>query len=76
MMVVSLDRLCNRYHVLPSYAINKADTFDMWVMDVSLRYDRIQQQKKDGTYDPNEHYSESELMDILKQVKKKDDTDI
>lgn len=72
-MVVSLDKLCNRYHVLPSYAIKQADTFDMWVMDVSLRYDKIQEQKKNGTYNANDHYSEDELMDILKQVKKKDD---
>lgn len=73
MMVVSLDRLCNRYHVLPSYAIKNADTFDMWIMDIALRYDRVQQQKKDGTYDANEHYSQDELMDILKQVKQDDD---
>ncbi len=72
-MVVSLDRLCNRYHVLPSYAVKNADTFDMWIMDISLRYDRVQQQKKDGTYNANDHYTESELMDILRQVKKDDD---
>lgn len=75
MMVVSLDRLCNRYHVLPSYAIKTADTFDMWIMDISLRYDKIQEQKRNGTYNANDHYSEQELMDILKQVKK-DGSDI
>lgn len=72
-MVVSLDRLCSRYHILPSQAILKADTFDMWVMDISLRYDKVQEQKKNGTYDPNEHYSQDELMDILKKAKHNDD---
>lgn len=68
-MVISLDKLCCRYNILPSYAVKEADTFDMWVMDVALRYELIQQQKKDGTYDPNEHYTQDELMAILQEAK-------
>lgn len=70
-MIVSLDRLCARYHLLPSQAIKVSDTFDLYVMDIALRYDKVQEQKKNGTYNPSEHYSENELLEILNNSKGK-----
>ena len=43
-----------RYGLLPSQVLARADTFDMWVFDVSASY-RLQQQRKNSPdYKPGE----------------------
>ena len=54
MMIVTLDNLANRYNCLPSEALARADTFDLYVLDVSARYARYRQDIAEGrTSDPS-----------------------
>lgn len=69
-MIVSIDRLSSRYGVLPSFALEHATTFDLRVMDLSIRYDNVQQQKRDGTYqEPIPQISEEEMIRMIDKVR-------
>lgn len=48
MMILSLDNLASRYHCLPSEAMSRGSTFDLYVLDVSARWARHQQDVADG----------------------------
>jgi hypothetical protein len=38
-MLVSLDNLASRYHLLPSECLQRADSFDMYVLNVSAKWE-------------------------------------
>lgn len=65
-MIVSLDRLSSRYHQLPSIVLSQASTFDLYVMDIGIRYTSIAEQKKNGTYvKPVPELSQEEMLEII-----------
>lgn len=75
-MIVTLDRLASRYKVLPSQAIESATTFDLYVMDVALRYEIVAQQKRDGTYvKPVPKLTEEEMLLMIDKVRNPYDYD-
>lgn len=47
-MIVTLDKLASRYSVLPGELLERASTFDLYCMDVGLRYEHLQEQKRKG----------------------------
>ena len=48
MMILSLDNLASRYNCLPSEALARATTFDLYVLDVSARWSKYQQEKAEA----------------------------
>jgi hypothetical protein len=44
-MILTIDNLACRYHVLPSEAMSRATTFDLHVMDTATRHQRYQQSR-------------------------------
>jgi hypothetical protein len=47
-MVLTLDNLATRYHCLPSEAMAKGSTFDLYVLDVSAKWSKRQQDISEG----------------------------
>jgi predicted AlkP superfamily pyrophosphatase or phosphodiesterase len=47
-----LDRMGQRYGMLPSEIAERATTFDMVIMDISLSVERHNQDKQDPNYVP------------------------
>lgn len=39
-MILTLDNLAHRYMCLPSEALSRATTFDLYVLDVSTKWER------------------------------------
>lgn len=65
-MLVTLDRLASRYHKLPTEVLKTASTFDLYVMDIGIRYTAIAEQKKNGTYvKPTPELSQEEMLEII-----------
>lgn len=63
-MILTLDNLASRYHILPSEAARNADTFDIYVMDLSSKWNKKQTDKANGV-DSTPNYSVDELAAIL-----------
>jgi hypothetical protein len=68
MMLISIDNLAHRYHCLPSEALERATTFDLYVLDVSSRYSKYRSEWKDGI-PPAKMPTQDEMVDMLKRAR-------
>jgi len=62
-----LDNLGERYSMLPSQVLDKADTLDLHVYDTAMSYAKHLQDKKDKK--PDEFYDIETLERAVKNVK-------
>jgi hypothetical protein len=69
MMLITLDNLAHRYQCLPSEALSRATTFDLYVLDVSTKWLRYQQDKADGKHPAAKQPSQQELLAMLKRAR-------
>lgn len=70
-MLITVDNLAQRYHLLPSECMERATTFDLYVMDIGSRYAVIREQKRNGTYiKPTPKLSQEQMVAMLQKVKK------
>ncbi len=67
--ILMLDALAKRYGVLPSYLIDKGDTFDLMVMDVATSYERHINNKHGGT--AHQDYDQESLIQAMDKVRGK-----
>jgi hypothetical protein len=75
-MILTVDNLASRYHVLPTEVMSRATTFDMHVMDVATRYARHQQERaeieqdlRSGRTRPVAPPDEQQMQDMLERVR-------
>lgn len=67
-----IDRLSHRYGLLPSEVIARASTFDLYTMDIGIRYEKIAEQKRNGTYKkPVEQLSQEQMKAMISKTRKK-----
>jgi hypothetical protein len=69
MMLITLDNLAHRYQCLPSEALSRATTFDLYVLDVSTKWLRYQQDKADGRNPTAKQPSQEEMLTMLKRAR-------
>jgi hypothetical protein len=64
-MVMLIDTLAERYGLLPSEVLHRANTFDVFVADTAIGYRNT---LTDRAVNPNKlpEYKEQDLMEILK----------
>ncbi len=61
-----IDELSKRYGLLPSEAISKADTFDLWIMDCALTFEKYHEKKQaNNGKAPIPEYSTDQLKSML-----------
>ena len=63
---MTLDRLGERYGLLPSEVLARATTLDIAVMDVSISYEQMRSDRKSGKA-PN--MTEEDMLKILEKAK-------
>ena len=70
MSILMIDSLGKRYGLLPSEALNRSNTFDLYIMDAALTFENYQHKKAmNNGKDPIPDYSSDELLAIMKKVK-------
>jgi hypothetical protein len=70
-MVLTLDNLAHRYGVLPSEAMARATTFDIYVLDVSAKWLKYQNTNEEiGATKHN--LTQKQLLDMMNSVKGSD----
>lgn len=71
MMFITLDNLAHRYNCLPSEALSRANTLDLYVLDVSAKWHRHQNNLAEGkqsvTVTPK--LSQAEMQAMIDRVK-------
>lgn len=68
-MLITLDNLAHRYRCLPSEALARSTTFDLYVLDVSSKWMRHQQERADGRSPSFKKPSQAEMVAMLKQAR-------
>lgn len=69
-MLITVDKLASRYSLLPSEVLERGNTFDLYVMDIGIRYEYVQQQKRNGTYKKTTpELSETQMAEMLKKTR-------
>ena len=69
MMVLALDNLAHRYNCLPSQALAHANTFDLYVLDVSARYSKYQQSRQEGGQPETPNLSQEQMKAMINRVR-------
>lgn len=70
-----MDNLAHRYHLLPSEALERATTFDLYVLDVSARWVKHQQDtaenKAKGLPPPSPKLTQKQMMDMIARARER-----
>jgi hypothetical protein len=70
MMILSLDNLAHRYNCLPGEALSRASTFDLYVLDVSAKWVKYQQELADGKATKKQP-TQQQMLDMVAKVREK-----
>lgn len=62
-----IDTMADRYKMLPSEVMNRASTFDIYVMDAALSYQNYQRKKQEGKL--AEELSTDELQEMMRKAR-------
>lgn len=68
-MVLTVNNLAKTYKLLPSEVMARATTFDLYVLDVSTRFVKYQQDMAQGRAPKTRDYTTGELMAMLKRAR-------
>lgn len=71
MMFLTLDNLAHRYNLLPSEALARATTLDLYVLDVSARYSKYQQDVAEGKKTATPNLSQEQMAEMIKRTKER-----
>ena len=69
MMMLSLDNLAHRYGLLPSEVIARATTFDLYVIDLSARYERHRTDLAEGKAAPAPKLTQNQMLEMIRQAR-------
>lgn len=70
-MVLTLDNLAHRYNCLPSQALANATTLDLYVLDVSAKWSKYQNDKAESKNSANLNptLSVEQMQNMIARVK-------
>lgn len=68
-MIITLDNLANRYNLLPSEALERGTSFDLYVLDISARWSKYQQDQANGVTNPSSPANKEQLLEMLKRTR-------
>ena len=71
MMVLTLHNLAEKYKCLPSEALQRGNTLDLYVLDVSTKWLQYQQDKADGKAPSAKQPSQEEMLAMIQRVKER-----
>lgn len=68
---MQIDSLGKRYGLLPSEILERGNTFDLYIMDCALSFERFHIKKaENNNHVPQEYYSQEQLLKIRDKAKK------
>lgn len=69
-----IDSLGKRYGILPSELLGRANTFDLYIMDVAMSFENYHHKKSmNKGQEPLDNYTTNDLVAIFNKHKKRDE---
>ena len=72
-MILALDSIGKRYGMLPSEAITRATTFDLFVLDASIGYENLVNARANGQ-EPSNQYTQDDLLSVVEKSRSRNET--
>jgi len=67
---LTIETMAKRYKMLPSEVLERATTYDLYLMDVAMSYHNYEMQKiNNNGVAPAPDLTEQEMLDIMNKVK-------
>ena len=63
--IMQIDTIGKRYGLLPSEVIERADSFDLFIMDAALSFEQYHNKKSETGKAPVPDYTDDELVEIF-----------
>jgi len=71
-MVMLIDTLSERYGILPSEVMTRANTFDVFIADTAIGYrNLVQERAMNGDKPPVPEYKQEDLVKMMERVRGK-----
>ena len=71
-MIMLIDTLSERYGILPSEVMTRANTFDVFIADTAIGYrNAVQERAMNGDKKPLPEFKQSDLQAMLDKVRGK-----
>lgn len=71
-MIMLIDTLSERYGMLPSEVIGRANTFDVFIADTAIGYrNAVQERAMNGDKKPAQEYKQTDLLKMLERTRGK-----
>jgi len=74
-MVITLDNLASRYHLLPSECLARATTFDLYVLNTSSQWETHKrnevEHRVNGSKAKRPDLTQEEMLAMIKRVKER-----
>ena len=72
--ILMIDSLGKRYGILPSELLGRANTFDLYIMDVAMSFENYHHKKSmNKGQEPLDNYTTNDLVAIFNKHKKRDE---
>jgi hypothetical protein len=75
-MIITLDNLASRYNVLPSEALGRASSFDLYVLNVSTQWHNYKNQEAEtqanGGKPPTPKLTQEQMKAMIQQVRNRE----
>lgn len=68
-MALSIDNLAHRYHCLPSHVLANATTFDLYILDLSAKWNRYQSDIASGAT-VDHRLTKEEMLGMINRVRR------
>ena len=70
--MITLDNLANRYGMLPSEALARANTLDLVVLDASAKWERYRNERANGKHVPEKpNLTQEQMLEMIRSVKER-----
>ena len=71
-MIMLVDTLSERYGILPSEVMTRANTFDVFIADTAIGYrNAVQERAMNGDKKPTPKLSEKTMLEAMERVRAK-----
>lgn len=71
--ILQIDGLGKRYGMLPSEVLRRGDTFDLYIMDCAMSFEKYHREKElNNGKPPIQNYSTDDLIQMLPEHKRKE----
>lgn len=70
--ILTVDNIAHRYKMLPSEVLEKGTSFDLYVIDISSRYQAYQHDKAEGNAPKSGMPTQADMIEMIRRAREEE----